>query len=226
MVESVGRVGGLITLALLPLGLLVVFRNRRRLRALRDHANAAAVSVAVLETQLAAAAASYTPMVAHGAAGHANDQPADARFTGAAPAPFERYRSRRRWIPIAVGLGLVLAAAAVYLALDSSALGQKRKPRPQPVPTAPVAVLNAGETPDAAHHLALDLTRRHVHVVGIGNLGAAPPISYEVLYTPGDAGQARLLAGILKAQHPDVAPIDAATAQAIGSAPRLAVVIP
>ena len=61
---------------------------------------------------------------------------------------------------------------------------------------------------------------------GIGNLGAAPPVSYEVLYTPGDAGQARLLAGILKARQPLVAPIDAATAPAIGSARRLVVVIP
>lgn len=87
-------------------------------------------------------------------------------------------------------------------------------------------MLNAGETPDAARHLALDLSRQHVHVVGTGNLGAAPPVSYEVLYTPGDAGQARLLAGILKAQHPLVAPIDATAAQAIGSAPKLVVVIP
>jgi LCP family protein required for cell wall assembly len=226
LLESVGRVGGLITLALLPLALLVVLRNWRLLRALRDHVNAATARAAVLETQLASAAAGYRPMVAQGAAGYATDQPADARFPGAAPVPFVRYRSRRRWIPVTVGLGLVLAAAAGYLALDSSALGQKRKPRPQPLPTAPVAVLNAGETPDAAHHLALDLTRRHVHVVGISNLRAAPPVSYEVLYTPGDAGQARLLAGILKAQHPHVAPIDAATAQAIGSSPRLVVVIP
>ncbi|MGO9958750.1 MAG: LCP family protein [Solirubrobacteraceae bacterium] len=223
--ESVGRFGGLIALALLSLGLLVVFRNWRRLRSLRGQVHAAAARAAVLETRLAAAAVGYRPMVAQGAAGHATDQPPDARFAGAAPGPFERYRSRRRWFPAAVGLALALALAAVYLVLDSSALGQKRKPRPQPILTAPVAVLNAGETPDAAHHLALDLTRQHVHVVGIGNLGVAPR-SYEVLYPSGDAGQARLLAGILKGQHPLVAPIDAATAQAIGSAPRLVVVIP
>jgi LCP family protein required for cell wall assembly len=226
LLESVGRVGGLITLALLPLGLLLVFRNRTRLRALRDHVNAAAARAAVLETGLAAAAAGYGPIVAHGAAGYGTDQPAAAAFADGAPVPFERYRSRGRRIPIAVGLGIILAAAAVYLVVEASALGQKHKPRPQPVPTAPVAVLNAGETPDAAHHLAVALTRRHVHVVGTGNLGATPPTSYEVLYTPGDAGQARRLAGILKAHHPLVAPIDATTAQAIGSASELVVVIP
>jgi hypothetical protein len=175
---------------------------------------------------LAAVAGDYTPTVGQRAAGYATDQPVDIRFGGAAPAPFGRYRSRRAWIPVSVGLGLALASAAVYLALDSSALGQKRTPRPQPVPTAPVAVLNAGKTLDAAHHLALDLTRQHVHVVDIGSLGAAPPVSYEVLYTPGDAGQARLLRGILKAQHPRVAPIDATTAHATGSAPKLVIVIP
>lgn len=212
---------------MLPLGLLLVFLNWRRLRAVRRHATAVAARATVLETQLAAVAGGYRPLLAHGGAPYATNRPAGARFTGAGPAPeLVLYRSRRRWIPVALALGLVIAAAAVYLALDSSALEQKRQPRPAPVPIAPVAVLNAGEKPDAAHDLALDLTRRHVHVVAIGNVQAAPPDSYEVLYTAGDAGQARLLAGILKAQHPHVAPIDAATAQAIGSAPRLVVVIP
>jgi hypothetical protein len=90
----------------------------------------------------------------------------------------------------------------------------------------PVAVLNAGQTPNAAHHLALDLTHQHVHVVGIGNLAAAPPASYEILYARGEAEQARLLSAILRSRHPLTAPIDAATAQAIGSASRLVVVIP
>ena len=116
--ESVGRVGGLITLALLPLGLLAVLRNRRRLRALRDHVNATAARAAVLETQLATAAGGHRPMVAQRAAGYAINQATGARFAGAAPVPLERYRSRRRWIPAVVTVGLVLAVAAASLALD------------------------------------------------------------------------------------------------------------
>jgi hypothetical protein len=57
-------------------------------------------------------------------------------------------------------------------------------------------------------------------------LGAAAPAEYEVLYTPGNARQARLLAGILKAQHPLVAPIDPAATQAAGAGPRRIVVVP
>ncbi len=228
LLESVGRIGGVITLALLPLGLLAVFRNWRRLRVLRGEVRAAAARTVTLETRTAAVAAAYGPPAEWEPAGYAISQRPQAPTAGAAAVPFARYRSRRRWIPVAVGLGvgLVVAAGVVYLGLHSSALGHQRKPRPQPVLTAPVAVLNGGQTSDAAHGLAVVLTRQHVRIVDVGNLGTAPPASYEVLYAPGDAGQARLLEGILKARRPLVAPIDAATAHAIGSAPRLVVVIP
>jgi len=224
--EAIGRVGGLVAVALLPLGLLAVFLTRRRLRSLRGQVHATVARTAVLETQLATASAGYRQMVTQAAAAYATLQPGDARFGRAAPVPIERYQSRRPWARIAVGLALVAAAAAVYLALDSSALGQKSKPRIRPAPSAPVAVLNAGSAPQAAHRLAVELVRHRVHVVGIGNLGAAAPVEYEVLYTPGEAGQARLLAGILKAQHPLVAPTNATATQAAGTAPRLIVVIP
>jgi len=225
IVQSIGRVGGLVTLVLLPLGLGAVFLNWRRVRGLRAQLHAAFARTAVLETQLATASAGYTHMVRQGAAVYATP-PGDARFSGAAPAPFERHRSRPPRTLVAVGLVLVAAGAALYFALHSSGLGQKRELRIRPAPSAPVAVLNAGSVPQAAHRLAVDLARRRVHVVGIGNLGAAAPAEYEVLYTPGDARQARLLAFILKAQRPHVAPIDPAATQAAGTEPRLVVVIP
>lgn len=178
-----------------------------------------------METQLATAAAGYGPIVVQGATGHATDQPAAAQLA-APPGSIRRDSSRRGWVPLAAGLGLVLALAVVALALDSSVFGQSPKPRPAPRLTAPVAVLNAGDVPDAAHHLALNLAHRHVHVVALGNLGAPPPASYEILYVSGDAAQARLLAHVLKAQHPRVEPIDAGTGKAIGSTPKLVVVIP
>jgi LCP family protein required for cell wall assembly len=225
--QAIGRVGGLVTMGLLPLGLLAVFLSRRRLRSLRGQAHAALARTAVLETQLATASAGYRQMVTQGAAVSATPQPRDPRSGSAAPVPFERYRSRRPWARIAVGLGLGLAAAAaVYLALDSRALEQNSKPRIQPAPSAPVAVLNAGSVAQAAHRLAVDLARHRVHVIGIGNLGAAAPAAYEVLYTPGDVAQARLLAGILTARHPLVAPISPAATQAAGAGPKLIVVIP
>ncbi len=227
VLESIGRIGGLITLVLLPLGLLAVLINSRRLRALRDQVRTAATRATALETQAAAATVGYGPMVPQGPPRYATDGPSEGSFAPVGPPAFERYGSRRRWAPlIALGLVLVLGAGAIYLALHSSAGAQKHAAPPQPALTAAVAVLNAGQVPDAAHHLAVRLTRQHVHVVRTGNLAASPPASYEVLYTRGDASQARLLAGILRVQHPRVAPIDAATARAIGSAPRLVVVIP
>ena len=225
LLRSVGRVGGLVALILFPLGLFGVLRDRRRIRALRDRVNASTARMAVMETQLATAAAGYGPIVVQGATGHATDQPAAAQLA-APPGSIRRDSSRRGWVPLAAGLGLVLALAVVALALDSSVFGQSPKPRPAPRLTAPVAVLNAGDVPDAAHHLALNLAHRHVHVVALGNLGAPPPASYEILYVSGDAAQARLLAHVLKAQHPRVEPIDAGTGKAIGSTPKLVVVIP
>jgi LCP family protein required for cell wall assembly len=235
LVESVGRVGGLVTLVLLPLGLFVVLANRRRLRALREGLSAAAAGAAGLEAQLAAVAAGHGPLVAPRAGANGGGQGPGRPLPGRA-VPAEDHRSRRRWIALAVALSVLLAAAASYFALESDALGHKHKgrARTQPLPSAPVAVLNAGDAPDAAHHLAFALARRHVHVVAVGNLGGTAPASYEVLYRPGDAAQARLLAATLRAQHPLVAPIGATTAQAIGAAtaqatrslPKLVVVIP
>jgi LCP family protein required for cell wall assembly len=217
LVQSIGRIGGLLTIVLLPLGLLAVFTTRGRIRSLRAQVHAAVSRAAVLETQVASASAAYGQTVTHGG---------PARLRGAAPVRYERYRSRRPWAWLAGAVGLVVAAAAVYLALELSAVGQKTKARIEPAPTAAVAVLNAGSVPQAAHRLAVRLARRRVHVVGTGNLGTAAPAGYEILYTPGDARQARLLAIILKAQHPLVAATNPAATQAAGARPKLVVVIP
>ncbi len=233
LLQSIGRVGGLATIVLLPLALLAVFINHRRIRRQRAQVHAVVSRTAVLKAQLATASAGYPQIVTQGAAAFAAPQPPrDALSPSAAPVPRERYRSGRRWALIAIGVGIVaavavaVAVAAIHLTFDSSAPEQNSKPRIEPPPTAAVAVLNAGSTPRAAHRLAVDLSRDRVHVVGTGNLGAAAPAGYEVLYTPGDARQARLLAGILKAQRPLIAPIDPAATQAAGAQPRLIVVIP
>ena len=228
LLRSVGRVGGLVALILLPLGLLTVLINHRRIRGQRAELLTVVARTAVLKTELASVYAGYGQLVTPGAAAHGTPRPGDAWFAGAAPLPTERSRSRRAWAHVAIGLALVTAgvAAGVYLTFDSGAPGHVSEPRIEPPPTAAVAVLKAGSTVHAAHRLAIYLARDRVHVVGIGNLGAAAPAAFEVQYTPGDATQARLLAGLLKAQHPRVAPIDPAAAQAAGTEPRLIVVIP
>jgi LCP family protein required for cell wall assembly len=227
LIEQIGRIGGLVTVLLLPLGLALVFRNWRRLQVLRARANAAGARTTVLEIRLATAGAGYASVVAQGVPGRPAGQPVGRSSAGATSVPVKRYTARRRSTAavIALGSGLVLAGGAAYLAFHSSAGGRMPKPRPEPLPTAPVAVLNAGQVPDAAHRLALELAHKHVHVLAAGNLRPPAPNSYEVLYRRGDAQQARLLASVLKSHHPVVATIDGATARAVSSA-RLVVVIP
>lgn len=232
-IEWVGRLIGLIAAALLPLALFAAILNRRRLRALRDHVNAAAARTALLQRRVAAVAGGHAPALAPQpvAAGilSATDV-GSARIPAARTpdVPFELNGSRRRSVRVAVGVGLavVAAAAGAYAVAESGVLGQGTKHRAASLPTAPIEVLNAGQVPHAAHRLALALTRQHIHVVAAGNLGAARPVSYEVLYRPGDAEQARLLARVLKGRHPRIAPVNPTTSRAIGSTPRLVVVIP
>jgi LCP family protein required for cell wall assembly len=228
-IEWAGRLIGLIAAALLPLALFAAVLNRRRLRALRDRVNAAAARSALLERRMAAVAGGYAPMVVPQPSAAAVRPAPDVGFTRAPDVPFELSGSRTRPTRAAVGVGLVLvlAAAGAYALVESGVLSQRAAHRAHLIPTAAVVVLNAGQVPHAAHRLALALTRQHVHVVATANLGAAPPVAYEVLYRRGDEEQARLLARVLKQQRPRVAPINPTTVRAIGSAtPRLAVVIP
>ncbi|HET9720323.1 MAG TPA: LCP family protein [Solirubrobacteraceae bacterium] len=241
-VQSAGRLLGLIAVLLLPVGMFAVLVNRRRLRVLRDHVNSTVGRAALLESRVAAATAGGSGAVALPAAPGAVALPAapgavalpavPGYFPAASPArgpdPFKLYApGRRRPVALAaLGVVAVLVAAGLYVALGSSATGHVARRHQTVIPNAPVVVLNAGQVPHAAHHLALDLTQRHVHVVATGNLDAPPPTTYEVLYRPGDAGQARLLARMLAADKPRVQPMSPSTSQAVGSVPRLAVVIP
>jgi hypothetical protein len=227
-IDWIGRLIVLSAVVLLPLALFAAVLNRRRLRALRDHLNAAAVRTTLLERRLAAVAGGYAPMPLPQPATAAARPAFDAAPVRSPDVPFALYGRRRRSLRGAVGVGLVLVlvAAGAYAVVESGVFGQATKRRAHLLPTAPVVVLNGGQVPHAAHRLALTLTHRHVHVVATGNLGAPPPASYEVLYRPGGAEQARLLARLLKAQHPRIASLNPTTARAIGSTARLAVVIP
>ena len=133
----------------------------------------------MLKTQLASAVGRLRADGHAGAAAHATPRPADARFAGAAAAPDSSATDHAgAWVSRSrsgSGSSLAVVAAAVYLALDSGAPGTDSKPRPQPPPTPRSRSSTPVSTPHAAHRLALHLARDRVHVVGIGNLGAAAP---------------------------------------------------
>jgi LCP family protein required for cell wall assembly len=93
------------------------------------------------------------------------------------------------------------------------------------LPTAPVVVLNATQTPDAAHRLALALEAKHVKVAGVGNLSQTLPPGDQIQYAPGDRGQAELLAHLLGLPATALAPLDPEVSAAAGSNPQVVVVI-
>jgi hypothetical protein len=85
-------------------------------------------------------------------------------------------------------------------------------------------VLNATQTPGAAHRLAVFLQGRHVTVRAVGNVTANATSGTEILYASGEHSQAKLLARVLAGRSPTVAPIDPVTSAAAAGA-KLVVVI-
>lgn len=228
ILRSIGRIGGLVALALVPLGLAAVFLGRRRSKSLRARAQAIAVRRAELEAQVARLAAGQRPVPSPPLAVGAMLPPGARRGAGPPPAVGARSMSRGAGTGVIVALVAVALGAGAYFALQSDAQGHlsRRHNGVPAIPSAPVAVLNAGSAPGAAHRLAVTLSHQRVRVVATGNLRGTSPTRYEVLYRPGSGRQAQLLARVLKADHPRVGPIAAAAVRAAGSIPRLVVVIP
>lgn len=226
LVTSAGRLGGLIAFLLLPVGLFLTYRNRRRLGALRERAGSAATSAAALEHRLAAATAIHPA----GAAPIPGTDPlASTAAADAIHGQSERHRSRSRRLPaVAAGLvvTVVIIAAGVYIASGAGSPRQAGAARKRPVPTVRVAVLNAGRVSGAAHALAVRLAREHVRVAATGNLTAGAPRGYEVVYAPGNRGQAQLLARLLKPHRVTLARADRAARRIKDAGAKLIVVIP
>ena len=93
-----------------------------------------------------------------------------------------------------------------------------------PEQTVTVAVLDAGAGGEAADRLADQLRDRRVPVGAVGTLPAARSGGLEILYAPGHERHADMLARLLVARNPAVAPLDSTTAAA-GDGAQLAVVI-
>ncbi len=222
---SVGRLGGLVAVLLLPLGVFLTYRNRRRLHALNERADTTARVAATLEHQLLAAVAAQPASGRLAVSG----APGGALGTVAAGSGVRLHRSRPwRGAAVAIGIavGLVIIAAGVYVALGAGRPRHAGGGVTRPAPTALVAVLNAGHTPHAAHHLAARLAREHIRVAATGNLTSGAPTSYEIIYARGDRHQAQLLTRFLAPHHVILAPADRAAARIIDSGAKLIVVIP
>jgi LCP family protein required for cell wall assembly len=225
LVTSAGRLGGLIAFLLLPVGLFLTYRNRRRLHALRERASTTATMAAALEQQLAAAA---VPRPSGGPSTLNSEPLANTTAADATHSPFWNHgsRSRRLSVAVAVAVALAIVAVGVYIALGPGSPRHQRAAGTRLVPTARVAVLNAGRVPHAAHKLAARLARAHIHVAATGELTSGAPSGYEVVYAPGERRQAQLLTRFLRPHHVIVARADRAATRLKDSGAKLIVVIP
>jgi hypothetical protein len=88
-----------------------------------------------------------------------------------------------------------------------------------------VAVLNATSTRGAAANLARQLRGRKVKVARVGNLTESLPPGLLILYSPGNAAQAAVLARTLASRHPKVEPINPVAQAAAGHSAKVVVVI-
>jgi LCP family protein required for cell wall assembly len=211
--DTLGWLGGLLALAGLPLLAIPLIRRRRELAKLR----AQLAATVHFEAQLAAVA----PLPAVPAA-------PPGRPTGEWTVPVYTRRSpvRTRLLAGTIAVLLVaIGAVGIYLNVSGGhAVRHLRRPLVA-VPTVPVAVLNATSTRGAAAKLAAQLRRRKAKVSRVGNLSEALPPGLLILYSPGNAAQAAVLARSLSSQHPKVEPINPVAQAAAGRDARVAVVI-
>ncbi|HEY2160300.1 MAG TPA: LCP family protein [Solirubrobacteraceae bacterium] len=225
--ETVGAVGGVLTLIAVPVLGFLALRRRRELGAVRTQLESGLERGARLPL-------APVPFEPGSAAARAAERARLARQpgSGARPAREDRHRSvgRKRTLYLGVALA-VIAAGAVAFVLATSGGGSAKHPsrlartQAPALPTVPVAVLNAGTQQGAAKTLADQLRGEHVNIGSVGNLAEARPPGMQILYAPGQSAQASRLAHLLSSHQPVVAPIDPATSAAVGSGAQLVVVV-
>lgn len=213
--QTLGFLGGLLTLIAAPLLLFALFRGRRAQARLRADLHATAIRISRLQTSLGGPAL----------------QGAGAALASSIPVHRSRPSMVRQLIMgvcTAAGL-IVVGAGAYFVALHgASAANASRKPihaHRAPAVRVPVAVLNAGQAQDAAARLARRLRLQHISVAGVGNVVDSLPPGIDILYVPGMKRQAVRLQRLLPASRPTIAPIDPVVQAAAGRAAKLAVVI-
>jgi polyisoprenyl-teichoic acid--peptidoglycan teichoic acid transferase len=239
----VGSLAGLATLVLLPLLALLTLRRIIDLRRTRPHVRAGQETSERLAASGGLAAVPAGPTadlrrllgldgLRHGVlsgVGGGSPHVASGRWSEGTRV-YRRSRSRR---PLTIFLGVLLLAAAAAAAVYAVTRSHSATPatsrakvvhRAPAVPNVPVVVLNATSTPGAAHDMAVTLQARHVSVRAVGNVTETLPPGTEILYSTGERAQAKLLAKVLSARSPTVAPVDPVTSAAAAGA-KLIVVI-
>jgi LytR_cpsA_psr family len=215
--QTLGFLGGVLTLIAAPLLLFALFRGRRTQARLRADLHATAIRISRLQTFLG------SPALEGAGAGTA------------VAAPITVYRPRPSMVRqlitgVCTAAGVAAIAAGAYFVALSDASGAKPGSKRvhvhrAPAVTVPVAVLNASRTPGAAAALARRIRLQHVPVAGVGNVVDSRPPGIDILYLPGMRSQATRLQRLLASDRPTVAPIDPVVQAAAGTAAKLAVVI-
>ena len=225
LIQNLGSLGGLLTLAALPLLTIPLIKRRRELKGLRAQLR----DTARLEAELTAATAHATG----GPPYEAGRSPGVyTKYAAAGSSAVARLRPRG---PLIAGAGVatVAAAGALLLLLTGTFEHTNRitvshhaaSSSADAVPTVPVAVLNATSTHGSAGRLAGQIRARGVKIAGVGNLSESRPPGLWILYAPGARTQAARLARLLDSRSPTIAPIDPVAQAAAGPATKVVAVI-
>ena len=126
---------------------------------------------------------------------------------------------------VGAGLGVGLTLAGNRVVNGKTHTAKHKQPAGLAPPAVPVVILNSTPVPDAAHRLSRSLRARGVKIEGVGNVPGPRPAGIQVLYAASERIQAERLVALLSRSHPNLAPIDPATAGAAGPNAKLVVVI-
>jgi LCP family protein required for cell wall assembly len=230
--QVVGSVGGVLTLLGVPLLAFSMFKRRRELHELSARLRSNLHHEATLSAAVPAGPVRAPAPTARIAA----MEPEPARPSRAAHAEPRIRRSRVRPLRpyLIVGAAILAGAGIVFgFAKLVSPAGQRTHAGSSHAATAaaastaatsaappsgPVAVLNGGGAPGAAHKLAQQLSSQKVNVNTVANVSPSRAHGVWILYAPGAQAQAQGVARLLSAQSPTVAPIDPASRAAAGAA--------
>ena len=217
LLKTIGGLGGIAALVLVPVLAFGMLRRRKDLTVARVALASGAPTGMTLSNALA-----HVPYVPLPPTPRSLEALEERRIA-------QRRNYRRKMIVTAVAGALVLVAGGVAAAEDLTGSGTTRHLKPaQPVstvPTVPVSVLNASSLIGAAGQLAQELHQRGVRVGTVANDPEPRQPGITIMYGSGELVQAHRLAKLMKALSPTLAPLDSTTTNAAGYGAKLVVVI-